>query len=201
MCVDIKMFSKDFILSVGLSLCSTILIYLYVKSRINSLENSVKSLMQIIQSYGQNSQPQQQVAGHDSTYEKIMVSEDEEESSDEEDDSDEEENEDDGLELQQEIVHENTVDEDATSVQEEGVNEIISLSSHHVLHDMVETHVLDNEDGLDEMDDLDEDLEEEEETHEIDYESMGKLKLKEICQTKGFDVKGKKKHELLELLK
>lgn len=53
MFVDIKMFSKGVVLSIGLSVCSSILIYLYVKSRVSNLENKVEALLQIIQSHGQ----------------------------------------------------------------------------------------------------------------------------------------------------
>ena len=64
----------------------------------------------------------------------------------------------------------------------------------------MEEHIVTPDDGLDDMDDLDEALEEDVE-EEVDYSKMGKVQLRELCETKGFDVKGKKKHELLELLK
>ena len=45
------MFSKGFILSLGLSLCAVVLVYLYVKNRITNLENKVDSLIEIIQAH------------------------------------------------------------------------------------------------------------------------------------------------------
>ena len=78
------MFSKGFILSLGLSLCSVVLVYLYVKNRITNLENKVDSLIEIIQTHQLLSQ--QQIGGIQQ-YEKIVVSDDE---SEDEDDSSEE---------------------------------------------------------------------------------------------------------------
>ena len=71
--------------------------------------------------------------------------------------------------------------------------------------EVLEEHeVAPEDDGLDEMDDLEETLDDEEndeDSEEQDYSKLGKVQLRELCEEKGFDVKGKKKHELLELLK
>jgi hypothetical protein len=200
------MFSKEIVLSVGLTLCSTILIYLYVKSRVNSLENKVNSLIQIIQSHGQLSHGDShvQMAGDRQTdYEKIVVSDDEDDSSDEESSSGEEDDEDDEEEEEPKVMmtlepkdEESTVDIEVHEGDLAG-KEILELTSPHGLHDMVEHVASSEEDGLDDMDDLDENLEEE--TVE-DYSSMGKVELRKYCESKGFETKGKKKQELLELL-
>lgn len=203
------MFSKGFVLSVGLSLCSTILIYLYVKSRINNLENKVHSLIQIIQTHEQMSQhgSQTQMAGGQSNYEKIVVSDDEEDddSSGEEESSDEEEEEEleasnqkvDGVALMGKEEDEEEEDEE----DEEHHTEVVDLTSTHMLHDMEEHVVSPEADGLDEMDDLDEDEEDDDEGEEkVDYSNMGKVELRLLCEAKGLNVKGKKKHELLEIL-
>ena len=195
------MFSKGFILSVGLSLCSTILIYLYVKSRINNLENKVSTLLQIIQSHDQLSQPSTHMAGGQCNYEKIVVSD--EESSDEESSDEEEEEEEANVEMQEHVEesvkHELVEEEGEEDEEEEGEdNKIMDLTSTHVLHEMKEN--VEEEDGLDDMDDLDEDLEEDDSEEVVDYSSMGKVELRLLCEQKGFEVKGKKKHELLELL-
>ena len=72
-------------------------------------------------------------------------------------------------------------------------------SNEEVLQEMEE--LTPEDDGLDDMDDLEENLDDDENNDELDYSKMGKVQLKEICEVKGFNVKGKKKHELLELLK
>lgn len=214
------MFSKGFVLSVGLSLCSSILIYLYVKSKINNLENKVDSLIHIIQSHNQlsggDSGAYMSGAGHNQqcNYEKIVVSDDDEESSgsEREEDDDEESSgseEEDGVESDEK--DNNTVLETETetatgteiSVLQDSPNQVVELTSTH--------EMLEQEDGLDEMDDLDEssddedddgddDDENEDEQPTVDYSKMGKVQLRLLCETKGFDTKGKKKHELLELL-
>lgn len=199
------MFSKEIVLSVGLTLCSTILIYLYVKSRVNSLENKVNSLIQIIQSHGQLSHGDShvQMAGDRQTdYEKIVVSDDEDDSSDEESSSGEEE--DDEEEEEEHSVMDLTLapqDKVPTDDIEEDDDladkQVLELTSSHELHDMVEHVASSEEDGLDDMDDLDENLEEE--TVE-DYSNMGKVELRKYCESKGLETKGKKKQELLDLL-
>ena len=85
---------------------------------------------------------------------------------------------------------------------------MLQLSNNEeVLKDMEEHEVAPEDDGLDEMDDLEETLddkdieENDEDSEEQDYSKLGKVQLRELCEGKGFDVKGKKKHELLELLK
>jgi hypothetical protein len=205
------MFSKEIIVSVGLSLCSVILVYLYMKTRINNLENKVDSLIQIIQTHGQLSQSQQQMGGHPQ-YEKIVVSDgeessDEEEESDDEEVSDEEEEHEESEGDENNLVLENVValeneeeapQEEATvedEVEEVVASELLELTSVHSLHDMDNEK---NDDGLDDMDDLDENLEEEDE--EVDYSKMSKVELKEQCSAMGLETKGKKKHELLALL-
>ena len=76
---------------------------------------------------------------------------------------------------------------------------MLELTSNEDLKDM-EEHILTPEnDGLDDMDDLEEDLDNN--VEEEDYSKFGKVQLRELCETKGFETKGKKKHELLELLK
>lgn len=208
------MFSKGFVLSVGLSLCSTILIYLYVKSRINNLENKVNSLIQIIQTHEQMSQhgSHAQMVGGQCNYEKIVVSDDEEDddSSDEEESSDEEGEEEleasnqkvDGVALMGHEVEERVGEEEEEEDEEEHRHTgVVDLTSTHMLHDMKEQVVSAEADGLDEMDDLDEDEEDEDDEEEtIDYTSMGKVELRLLCEAKGLNVKGKKKHELLEIL-
>ena len=218
------MFSKGFVLSVGLSLCSSILIYLYVKSKINNLENKVDSLIQIIQSHnqlsGDDSDAYMSGAGHNQqcNYEKILVSDDEEDSSGSEEDDDEEDSGNEGEQQEEDVEsHEkdnNTVleTETETSVLQDSAKQVIELTSTHALHDNESSHnptheMLEQEDGLDEMDDLDESSDEEEDEGEneyeqptLDYSKMGKVQLRLLCETKGFDTKGKKKHELLELL-
>ncbi len=203
------MFSKEIIVSVGLSLCSVILVYLYMKTRINNLENKVDSLIQIIQTHGQLSQSHQQMGGHPH-YEKIVVS-DGEESSDEEEESDDEEVSDEesdvnqenqvlqndvALENEEETQHEEETVED--EVEEVVASELLGLTSTHSLHDMDDEK---NDDGLDDMDDLDENLDEEDENEvEVDYSKMSKVQLKQQCSAMGLETKGKKKHELLALL-
>jgi len=200
------MFSKGFVLSIGVTLCSTILIYLYVKSRVNSLENKVNSLIQIIQSHGQLSQGEptmQMEGGSQCNYEKIVVSDDEDEESSDEESSDEE---DDVVEVSEPVTEpsqdatieddQEQYDDDDDEEEENDGKQILDLTSSHVLHDM-EEHVLSpEEDGLDDMDDLDEELDDE----EVDYSKMGKVDLRLLCEQKGFETKGKKKHELLQLL-
>ena len=215
------MFSKGFILSVGLSLCSTILIYLYVKSRINNLENKVNSLIQIIQTHDQMSHgsQQMQMGAGQCNYEKIVVSDDEDEddeSSDEES-SDEEEEEVQGTDnvvVEETVTHDDLIGE-RKGGEDEGEEEemmddkvtssVMDLTSSHMLHDMEEHVVSPDADGLDDMDDLDDDLDEEEDDEEddeekVDYSNMGKVELRLLCEAKGLNVKGKKKHELLEIL-
>lgn len=223
------MFSKGFVLSVGLSLCSSILIYLYVKSKINNLENKVDSLIHIIQSHNQlsggDSSTYMSGAGHNQqcNYEKIVVSDDDEESSgsEEEDDDDEESSEGEGDGVESNEKDNNTVleteteseMETETSVLEDNTNKVIELTSTHVLNgnelSLNPTHeMLEQEDGLDEMDNLDESMDDEEddddenehEQSKVDYSKMGKVELRQLCEIKGFNTKGKKKHELLELL-
>ena len=200
------MFSKGFILSLGLSLCAVVLVYLYVKNRITNLENKVDSLIEIIQVHQRLSQ---QVGGTQQ-FEKIVVSDDE---SEEEDDSSEEENDEEETEEQQEtLVLENHVVEKENDIKEEVEQQMLQLSNNEeVLKDMEEHEVAPKDDGLDEMDDLEENLDDEEndedseendeDSEEQDYSKLGKVQLRELCEGKGFDVKGKKKHELLELLK
>ena len=194
------MFSKGFILSLGLSLCAVVLVYLYVKNRITNLENKVDSLIEIIQAHQRLSQQQM---GGTQQYEKIVVSDDE---SEEEDDSSEEENDEEETEEQQEtLVLENHVVEKENDIKEEVEHQMIQLSNNEeVLKDMEEHEVAPQDDGLDEMDDLEETLDDEENdenSEEQDYSKLCKVQLRELCEGKGFDVKGKKKHELLELLK
>ena len=197
------MFSKGFILSLGLSLCAVVLVYLYVKNRITNLENKVDSLIEIIQTHQRLSQQQM---GGIQQYEKIVVSDDE---SEEEDDSSEEENDEEETEEQQEtLVLENHVVEKENDIKEEVEQQMLQLSNNEeVLKDMEEHEVAPEDDGLDEMDDLEETLydkdieENDEDSEEQDYSKLGKVQLRELCEGKGFDVKGKKKHELLELLK
>jgi hypothetical protein len=136
-------------------------------------------------------------------YEKIVVSDDEDDSSDEEissgeeDDEEEEEEEPKVMKLTLEPKdEESTVDIEVDDGDLAG-KQILELTSSHGLHDMVEHVASSEEDGLDDMDDLDENLEEE--TVE-DYSNMGKVELRKYCESKGFETKGKKKQELLELL-
>ena len=190
------MFSKGFILSLGLSLCAVVLVYLYVKNRITNIENKVDRLIEIIQQHQRMSQ--QQIGGSHQ-YEKIVVSEDE--SGDEEDSSSDEENDEEEVEVVNEtLVLENNVVEDGTDIKEEVEQQMLELTSNEeVLQEMEE--LTPEDDGLDDMDDLEENLDDDENNNELDYSKMGKVQLKEICEVKGFDVKGKKKHELLQLLK
>jgi len=79
---------------------------------------------------------------------------------------------------------------------------MLQLSNNEeVLQEMEELIPEDEDDGLDDMDDLEENLDDDENNDELDYSKMGKVQLRELCEVKGFNVKGKKKHELLELLK
>jgi hypothetical protein len=211
------MFSKGFILSVGLSLCSTILIYLYVKSRINNLENKVNSLIQIIQTHDQMSQGSHhaQMGAGQCNYEKIVVSDDEDEESSDEESSDEEEDEEvdgaDNVVVQDTVTHDDLIEEreggEEEIMDDKVSSSVMDLTSSHMLHDMEEHVVSPDADGLDDMDDLDEDLEdddeeeeEDEEEENVDYSSMGKVELRLLCESKGLNVKGKKKHELIEIL-
>lgn len=189
------MFSKGFILSLGLSLCAVVLVYLYVKNRITNLENKVDSLIEIIQAHQRLSQQ----LGGTQQFEKIVVSDDE---SEEEDSSSEEENDEEETEEQETLVLENHVVEKENDIKEEVEQQMLQLSNNE---EVLEEHeVTPEDDGLDEMDDLEETLDDEEndeDSEEQDYSKLGKVQLRELCEEKGFEVKGKKKHELLELLK
>jgi len=185
------MFSKGILLSLGLSLCSVILVYLYVKNRITNIENKMDALIDVIR-MNQQQQMQQAHYGGQPSYDKIVVSDndsEEEESSDEEDDEEEEN-----------IVLNDTVElSNENVIKEEVEKQMLELTSNEDLKDM-EEHILTPEnDGLDDMDDLEEDLDKD--VEEEDYSKLGKVQLRELCETKGFETKGKKKHELLELLK
>jgi hypothetical protein len=185
------MFSKGILLSLGLSLCSVILVYLYVKNRITNIENKMDALIDVIR-MNQQQQMQQEHYGGQPSYDKIVVSDndsEEEESSDEEDDEEEEN-----------IVLNDTVElSNENVIKEEVEKQMLELTSNEDLKDM-EEHILTPEnDGLDDMDDLEEDLDNN--VEEEDYSKLGKVQLRELCETKGFETKGKKKHELLELLK
>ena len=190
------MFSKGFILSLGLSLCAVVLVYLHVKNRITNIENKVDRLIEFIQEHQRMSQQQM---GGSSQYEKIVVSDDE--SGDEEDSSSDEENDEEEEVVNETLVLENNVVEDGSDIKEEVEQQMLELTSNEeVLQEMEE--LTPEDDGLDDMDDLEENLDDDENNDdELDYSKMGKVQLKEICEVKGFDVKGKKKHELLELLK
>ena len=190
------MFSKGFILSLGLSLCAVVLVYLYVKNRITNIENKVDRLIEFIQQHQRMSE--QQIGGSQQ-YEKIVVSDDD--SGDEEDSSSDEENDEDEVEVVNEtLVLENNVVEDGTDIKEEVEHQMLQLSNNEeVLQEMEE--LTPEDDGLDDMDDLEENLDDDENNDELDYSKMGKVQLRELCEVKGFNVKGKKKHELLQLLK
>ena len=77
---------------------------------------------------------------------------------------------------------------------------MLELSSNEeVLQEIEEHHLTPEDDGLDDMDDLEENLDDDENNDELDYSKMGKVQLRELCEVKGFNVKGKKKHELLRM--
>ena len=210
------MFSKGNVLTLGVSLCSVVLVYLYVKNRINNVESKVDRLIEVIQLYDQRSQlVQSQMGGN--TGQKIVVSdaEDHEEGSE----SDEEGSESDEDDVDEEETPQTLTLEAGDSVGDEtGVfmqaslvlkHDDLSVSDikgevgnlHEVSPDIKEV------DGLDDMDDLEEESDDEDEEEDleveevVDFSKMGKLELKKLCEGKGFDIKGKKKHELIALLK
>jgi hypothetical protein len=214
------MFSKGNVLSLGVSLCSVVLVYLYMKNRLNNVENKVDRLIEIIQLYDQQTQLNQ-MGGNS---ERIVVSDaenDDEESdgdSSEEDEYEEEagEGEDAGQSLQLEEVDHGegllkaslvlqTYDFDINNIKHEIESQMLKLSSNETVNTTSPDIEVVN-DGLDDMDDLDEDaddLEKEDLAGEstVDLSKLGKVELKKLCEEKGMDTKGKKKQELIELLK
>jgi hypothetical protein len=219
------MFSKGNVLTLGVSLCSVVLVYLYVKNRINNVESKVDRLIEVIQLYDQRSQlAQMQMGGN--TGQKIVVSdaEDHEEGSESEEEGSESEEE--GSESEEE--HDD-MDEETTqtltleSGDSEGAEIGVFMQGSLVLqHDDLSARDIKGEvgnlhevspdikevDGLDDMDDLEEESDDDEEENEtleveevVDFSKMGKLELKKLCEDKGFDIKGKKKYELIALLK
>jgi hypothetical protein len=215
------MFSKGNVLTLGVSLCSIVLVYLYVKNRINNVESKVDRLIEVIQLYDQRSQlVQAQLGGN--TGQKIVVSdaeEGDEGSESEEEGSSEEDDDVDDEETTQTLTLETgdgVGDETGVFMQAHLVLQHRDLSVSDIKGDVVNLHDVSPEikevDGLDDMDDLEEESEEESEDDDedennldveaaIDFSKMGKLELKKLCEDKGFDIKGKKKHELIALLK
>ena len=215
------MFSKGNVLTLGVSLCSIVLVYLYVKNRINNVESKVDRLIEVIQLYDQRSQlVQAQLGGN--TGQKIVVSdaeEDDEGSESEEEGSSEEDDDVDDEETTQTLTLETgdgVGDETGVFMQAHLVLQHHDLSVSDIKGEVVNLHDVSPEikevDGLDDMDDLEEESEEESEEEDedennldveeaIDFSKMGKLELKKLCEDKGFDIKGKKKHELIALLK
>ena len=215
------MFSKGNVLTLGVSLCSVVLVYLYVKNRINNVESKVDRLIEVIQLYDQRSQlAQMQMGGN--TGQKIVVSDaedheegsesdeegsesDEEGSSEEDDAEDEETTETLTLEAGDSVGDGNSVFMQASLVLQHDDLSVSGIKGevgnlHEVSPDIKEV------DGLDDMDDLEEESDEDEdddlEVEEVvEFYKMGKLELKKLCEDKGFDIKGKKKHELISLLK
>ena len=212
------MFSKGNVLSLGVSLCSVVLVYLYMKNRLNNVENKVDRLIEIIQLYDQQTQLNQ-MGGNS---ERIVVSDaenDEESESDgdssEEEDEEEEEDEaveplqleevDNGNGLLQASLVLQTDDFNINDIKQEIESQMLKLGGNETANTTSPDIEVVN-DGLDDMDDLDEDeddLEEEDLAGEsaVDLSKLGKLELKKLCEEKGMDTKGKKKQELIELLK
>ena len=206
------MFSKGNVLTLGVSLCSVVLVYLYVKNRINNVESKVDRLIEVIQLYDQRSQlAQMQMGGN--TGQKIVVSdaEHEEGSESEEEGSESEEEGSESEEEHDDMDEETTQTLTLESGDSEGAEIGVFMQGSLVLqHDDLSDRDIKGEvgnlhevspdikevDGLDDMDDLDEELDDE----EVDYSKMGKVDLRLLCEQKGFETKGKKKHELLQLL-
>ena len=210
------MFSKGNVLSLGVSLCSVVLVYLYMKNRLNNVENKVDRLIEIIQLYDQQTQLNQ-MGGNS---ERIVVSdaENDEESESDGDSSEEEDEEEeeaveplqleevdnsDGL-LQASLVLQ-TDDFNINDIKQEIESQMLKLGGNETANTTSPDIEVVN-DGLDDMDDLDEDeddLEEEDLAGEsaVDLSKLGKVELKKLCEEKGMDTKGKKKQELIELLK
>ena len=216
------MFSKGNVLTLGISLCSVVLVYLYVKNRINNVESKVDRLIEVIQLYDQRSQlAQMQMGGN--TGQKIVVSdaEHEEGSESEEERSESEEEGSESEEEHDDMDEETTQTLTLESGDSEGVEIGVFMQGSLVLqHDDLSARDIKGEvgnlhevspdikevDGLDDMDDLEEESDDDEdddlEVEEVvDFYKMGKLELKKLCEDKGFDIKGKKKHELIALLK
>lgn len=208
------MFSKGNVLSLGVSLCSVVLVYLYMKNRLNNVENKVDRLIEIIQLYDQQTQLNQ-MGGNS---ERIVVSDAEnDEESESDGDSSEEEDEDEAVEplqleevdngnglLQASLVLQ-TDDFNINDIKQEIESQMLKLGGNETANTTSPDIEVVN-DGLDDMDDLDEDeddLEEEDLAGEsaVDLSKLGKLELKKLCEEKGMDTKGKKKQELIELLK
>jgi len=216
------MFSKGNVLTLGVSLCSVVLVYLYVKNRINNVESKVDRLIEVIQLYDQRSQlAQMQMGGN--TGQKIVVSdaEHEEGSESEEEGSESEEEGSESEEEHDDMDEETTQTLTLESGDSEGAEIGVFMQGSLVLqHDDLSDRDIKGEvgnlhevspdikevDGLDDMDDLEEESDDDEdddlEVEEVvDFYKMGKLELKKLCEDKGFDIKGKKKHELIALLK
>ena len=216
------MFSKGNVLTLGVSLCSVVLVYLYVKNRINNVESKVDRLIEVIQLYDQRSQlAQMQMGGN--TGQKIVVSdaEHEEGSESEEEGSESEEEGSESEEEHDDMDEETTQTLTLESGDSEGAEIGVFMQGSLVLqHDDLSARDIKGEvgnlhevspdikevDGLDDMDDLEEESDDDEdddlEVEEVvDFSKMGKLELKKLCEDKGFDIKGKKKHELIALLK
>jgi hypothetical protein len=209
------MFSKGNVLSLGVSLCSVVLVYLYMKNRLNNVENKVDRLIEIIQLYDQQTQLNQ-MGGNS---ERIVVSDAEnDEESESDGDSSEEEDEDEAVEplqleeidngnclLQASLVLQ-TDDFNINDIKQEIESQMLKLSNSNETANTTSPDIEVVNDGLDDMDDLDEDqddLEEEDLAGEsaVDLSKLGKVELKKLCEEKGMDTKGKKKQELIELLK
>lgn len=218
------MFSKGNVLTLGVSLCSVVLVYLYVKNRINNVESKVDRLIEVIQLYDQRTQvTQMQMGGN--TGQKIVVSdaEHEEGSESEEEGSESEEEGSESEEEHDDMDEETTQTLTLESGDSEGAEIGVFMQGSLVLqHDDLSVREIKGEvgnlhevspdikevDGLDDMDDLEEESDDDEEENEaleveevVDFSKMGKLELKKLCEDKGFDIKGKKKHELIALLK
>ena len=219
------MFSKGNVLTLGVSLCSVVLVYLYVKNRINNVESKVDRLIEVIQLYDQRSQlVQSQMGGN--TGQKIVVSDAEDHEEGSESDEEGSESDEEGSESDEDDVDEEETTQSLTLEAGDRVGDetgVFMQASLVLQHDDLSVSDIKGEvgnlhdvspdikevDGLDDMDDLEEESDEEDEDEDedleveevVDFSKMGKLELKKLCEGKGFDIKGKKKHELIALLK
>ena len=204
------MFSRNMIICLGVTGLSSLLLYMYVRNKVNNVENKLDLIYQLIENHSRENESQEQYIQHmhpssenesipldDNTGNLITVSDDDEDDDDEDDDSDDEdedEDDDDSDEDDEEDDEDDEEDDEENKLElDNDVNEELNVEELDVDGEVVEDVEV-------KVDDL-ENLVENEVTESIDYTKLKVKDLKKMARDKGlFNYSSLKKNELIQLL-
>ena len=206
------MFSRNMIICLGVTGLSSLLLYMYVRNKVNNVENKLDLIYQLIETHSRENEPQQQYVEHSqfndnipiqhqgvTNTELITVSDDDNDNESDDDESDDDESDDNESDDDESDDNESD-DDESDDDREENKLELENDVNEELNVEELDVNVENDEDIEVKVDDL-ENLVENEVSESIDYTKLKVKELKKMARDKGlFNYSSLKKNELIQLL-